>query len=140
MTRPEPPVERSAGAVDLDHALEVLQPLDEERELVHVVHGDAEVAHGAVVVRLAHVRAPEVDLRGGARARDLREDAGAIVAHEAEDALVGRRLDSDSAGAVATVAEEVIEPLADIHGSAPYRRKLIGVAVERALTDAAKRG
>jgi CO/xanthine dehydrogenase FAD-binding subunit len=33
----------------------------------------------------------------------------------------------------------VVQPLADIHGSSEYRRGLVGVAVERALTDAAQR-
>ncbi len=53
---------------------------------------------------------------------------------EAEDALRGRALDADAiADAVAAVAAG-LEPPADVHASANYRRHLAGILTRRALT------
>jgi carbon-monoxide dehydrogenase medium subunit len=95
--------------------------------------GDFAVIAAAVAVRTSDGVVAEARISlAGAGDRPLR-------VFEAEDTLVGKPLSLDAAAAAAAVAMDVVEPLEDIHGSAGYRRDLAGVAVERALNDAASR-
>jgi CO/xanthine dehydrogenase FAD-binding subunit len=56
---------------------------------------------------------------------------------EVEDAIRGWPLVAETAQTAAQIASEVTDPLEDIHGSSAYRKKLVGVAVERAMRQAA---
>ena len=66
---------------------------------------------------------------GGAGATPLRVEA-------AVDRLLGSRLEASDIAAAAGIVREAVEPASDLHGSAAYRRRLIGALVERALTEA----
>ena len=55
----------------------------------------------------------------------------------AEAALNGRRVDAEAIAAAAKAAAAQVEPADDLHASAAYRRNLVEVLVERALTRAA---
>lgn len=52
----------------------------------------------------------------------------------------GKPANADTFGAVARAAAKMIEPPADLHGDADYRRDLATTLIERAFTDAAARG
>jgi carbon-monoxide dehydrogenase medium subunit len=54
----------------------------------------------------------------------------------AEHALVGERPDAELFRRAADIAAQAVEPPADIHASAGYRRHLTGVLVRRALATA----
>jgi carbon-monoxide dehydrogenase medium subunit len=54
-----------------------------------------------------------------------------------EAVLNGTRVDADVIARAATATSAAVEPQADIHASAPYRRSLVGTMVERALMAAA---
>jgi carbon-monoxide dehydrogenase medium subunit len=96
-------------------------------------YGDFAVIAAAVSARVSDDVVTEARISlAGAGDRPMRVAA-------AEGVLVGRRLDRDSAAAAAEAAVDVVEPLGDIHGSAGYRRDLVGVAVQRAVVDAAQR-
>ncbi len=56
-----------------------------------------------------------------------------------EQALAGRILDDDLIARARTLASESVEPFADIHASADYRKSLIGTLTARALRDAGAR-
>lgn len=56
---------------------------------------------------------------------------------EAEEAISGEPLTEEMARRAGEIAGEVVEPLEDIHGSSAYRKKLVEVAVERAILQAA---
>jgi carbon-monoxide dehydrogenase medium subunit len=56
---------------------------------------------------------------------------------EAEQALAGRAVDFALIGEVVAAATAAIDPPDDIHAPADYRRALLGVLLERALTRAA---
>jgi carbon-monoxide dehydrogenase medium subunit len=58
---------------------------------------------------------------------------------EMETAVVHRKLDREAIRAVADAAKQ-IEAMSDAYVSAPYRRRLAGVVVERALAAASRRG
>lgn len=58
----------------------------------------------------------------------------------ADDTLVGGRLDADSLARAGALLQEAAEPIADVRGSADYRRRLIPGLVSRAVTAAAKDG
>jgi carbon-monoxide dehydrogenase medium subunit len=96
-------------------------------------HGDYAVV--AAVVLLRGTAAECTDARvslAGAGTRPVRSPA-------VEQALVGRPLtDATLAGAARLVADQ-LDPPTDLHGSAEYRRRLAGVLVHRALTDARSR-
>jgi carbon-monoxide dehydrogenase medium subunit len=62
-----------------------------------------------------------------------------VRAPEVEAALVGQAVTADTFAAAAADATRDLEPAADTHGSAAYRRHLAGVVVRRALTVAAAR-
>ena len=57
----------------------------------------------------------------------------------AEAALVGQAIDEALATAAGDAASAEIDPTGDIHGSADYRKHLIGVMVKRAVLSAAER-
>ena len=90
----------------------------------------------------------------GAAAMVALDDAGAIGeariclfgvgdrpvrALPAEAALAGADLTPDTFAAASAEAVADLDPAADTHGSAAYRRHLAGVVVRRALTTAAER-
>ncbi len=54
-----------------------------------------------------------------------------------EAVLNGARIDADVIARAAEATSAAVEPQADIHASAAYRRSLVGTMVERALTTAA---
>lgn len=58
---------------------------------------------------------------------------------DTEQALNGRRVDAETARAVASVASGEAEPTSDFHASAEYRKALVGTLLERALLAAADR-
>jgi carbon-monoxide dehydrogenase medium subunit len=62
-----------------------------------------------------------------------------VRATEAERALVGAKAGADAFADAAALAVRDLEPSADLHASAAYRRKVAGVCVRRALTTAARR-
>jgi aerobic carbon-monoxide dehydrogenase medium subunit len=55
----------------------------------------------------------------------------------AEQAIDGRALDTETIAAIGSAAMAAVDPPSDIHASGAYRRALIGVMIERALTSAA---
>jgi carbon-monoxide dehydrogenase medium subunit len=62
-----------------------------------------------------------------------------VRAVAAEEALVGHRLDEEVAREAAATAVQDVKPLADIHGGAAYRRKVLEALVRRALLLASAR-
>jgi carbon-monoxide dehydrogenase medium subunit len=92
-------------------------------------------------------------LAGIALFYDLDEQARACNAHvgvvgacyyskrmpATESALNGRRVDAETAHAIAHAASEEADPTSDFHASAEYRKSLVGTLLERALLAAAKR-
>ena len=61
---------------------------------------------------------------------------GPIRASEAEASLVGRAVDAEARAAAAALVSAAVEPGADIHASAEYRKEVSGVMARRALEDA----
>jgi carbon-monoxide dehydrogenase medium subunit len=59
--------------------------------------------------------------------------------HAVEDALNGHAMDEETIARADAAASAAVEPQDDIHGSAAYRRSLIGTMVERALRAARDR-
>jgi carbon-monoxide dehydrogenase medium subunit/6-hydroxypseudooxynicotine dehydrogenase subunit alpha len=62
-----------------------------------------------------------------------------VRATEAEEALVGERIDEAAAARAAKRAVADIQPTGDIHGSAEYRKDLVEVMARRAIVAAAER-
>lgn len=62
-----------------------------------------------------------------------------VRAFQAEEALLGGRLDGERASEAAETAASAVDPIEDIHGSATFRRHLVRVLTERAIQDAARR-
>ena len=58
---------------------------------------------------------------------------------ETEAALNGRRVDAETARAVAAIASQEADPTDDFHASAQYRKSLVGTLLERSLVAAANR-
>jgi carbon-monoxide dehydrogenase medium subunit len=58
---------------------------------------------------------------------------------DTERALDGRRVDAETASALAIVAAKEADPTEDFHASAEYRKALVGTLLERALVAAANR-
>ena len=56
-----------------------------------------------------------------------------LRAHRAEASLVGRRIDEAAIKDAAALAAAVTDPIADLRGSAAYKRAMAGVWTERAL-------
>jgi carbon-monoxide dehydrogenase medium subunit len=98
-------------------------------------------------------RAGDFALAGVALFYDLDREARACNAHigvlgacyypkrlsQAERALDGRRVDSETAQVVGVVASSEADPTDDLHASAEYRRALVGTLLERALVASANR-
>lgn len=98
-------------------------------------HGDFALAGAVVLLRKAADGTCEHAAIAlfGVGTRPLRLQA-------AEQALVGRPLSTETIGEAAALAVDAIdEPLSDVHGSATYRRRMAGVVVRRALSEAAQR-
>ncbi|MDP3984124.1 MAG: xanthine dehydrogenase family protein subunit M [Acidimicrobiia bacterium] len=92
--------------------------------------GDFALLMAAVVIRVDGDTITEARIGiGGASDRPLR-------ATEAEMELVGRTVDPRHCDAAAQIAAASIEPLADIHASAEYRRDLVRAMTRRALGQA----
>ncbi len=96
-------------------------------------HGDFALAGAAADVTL--------DARGHiARARlALISVADRPILAAAADALVGREPAEDAIRSVAEAARDALDPPADIHADARYRRQLAEVLARRALTQAVRR-
>ncbi len=60
-----------------------------------------------------------------------------LRAHDAEASLIGRRPDDAAIGQAAALAAAATDPLADLRGSAEYKRAMAGVWTERALREVA---
>ncbi|HEX9494893.1 MAG TPA: xanthine dehydrogenase family protein subunit M [Candidatus Limnocylindria bacterium] len=58
-------------------------------------------------------------------------------AKDAERSLVGRRIDGAAIAEAASLATAAADPLADLRGSAEYKRAMVGVWTARALRDVA---
>jgi CO/xanthine dehydrogenase FAD-binding subunit len=63
-----------------------------------------------------------------------------LRAADAEQLLVGRRIDAEAAREAAAEAVRGVQPTGDIHGSSAYRQRLIESMVRRAVTAAAGHG
>ena len=62
-----------------------------------------------------------------------------VRASEAESMLVGERIDEALAAKAGERAAAGVQPTGDIHGSAEYRKRLVGVMARRAILAAAER-
>src|SRR5262249_13589080 len=95
-------------------------------------HGDFAIVGAAALIELKDkaVTRASVALCGVATAP--------LRLAEAEAKLAGRPLDRAAIRAAAATAR-AIEPIADIHATADYRRHLAEVLTARALADAARR-
>ena len=62
-----------------------------------------------------------------------------VRAAEAESMLVGERIDEALAEKAGERAAAGVQPTGDIHGSAEYRKRLVGVMARRAILAAAER-
>ncbi|MBN9429736.1 MAG: xanthine dehydrogenase family protein subunit M [Burkholderiales bacterium] len=58
-----------------------------------------------------------------------------VLAHQAAEALVGRRVDAAAIAAAAALARDGIEPMSDHHAAASYRRRLVAALTRRALNE-----
>lgn len=97
-------------------------------------HGDFALGGAAAVL--------VVDGEGVCREARLSLLAAAPVpirATQAEEALLGSRLDEASVAAAADAAVAGIEPTGDIHGSTKYRIRLLRTMASRAITKARER-
>ncbi|MET0397247.1 MAG: xanthine dehydrogenase family protein subunit M [Longimicrobiaceae bacterium] len=97
-------------------------------------HGDYALAGVAATVAL--------DAAGrccGARIALLSVGEGPVLATGAAAALLGAEPTADAVRAAADAVEREIDPPADIHASAAYRRQLAGVLVRRVLPRAFER-
>jgi len=84
------------------------------------------------------------DVDGQGKAKDVRIAALSVAdtpirLTKAEAALTGRAVDADSIKAAAAAASGEVDPAADIHASARYRKALVGTLLGRALERAATR-
>ncbi len=74
----------------------------------------------------------------GGRIREARVGIGGVMDHPQrvkaiEDALVGQAPDAAAFAAAGDIASRSVEPMADIHASAEYRRDLVRATTRRAL-------
>ena len=60
-----------------------------------------------------------------------------LRAHDAERALMGRRVDDAAIREAAALAAAATDPIADLRGSAEYKRAMAAVWTERALREVA---
>ena len=97
-------------------------------------NGDLALAGVALTLRLSGGVCADV------RIAAFGVDATAVRLTAAEDALDGQKPDAATCARVGAIAAaSLAEPMSCIHASADYRRHLVGVLVERTLTDAAAR-
>jgi aerobic carbon-monoxide dehydrogenase medium subunit len=90
-----------------------------------VRHGDFALASAACVLQVEEGRVTDARLAvGSVTDRPELVDAGL---------LIGDAVDVEAARSVATAVEASIEPPPNLHGSPEYRRRLIGVLVERVV-------
>jgi carbon-monoxide dehydrogenase medium subunit len=93
--------------------------------------GDYAVCGAAVVVTL------DADRRVAA-ARAAYLSVGLVPeVHDLTDAVAGKPADAADWAAAGVLARGLVEPDADLHASAEYRRHLVGVLTERTLRSAA---
>lgn len=93
--------------------------------------GDYAVCGVAVLVCL------DEDLRISAARAGYLSLAGTPLVVDLTEALLGRTFDGDLAGA-GELARTMVDPAADIHASADYRRQLAAVLTDRAVRSAAR--
>ncbi len=93
-------------------------------------HGDFALASAACVLRLENDRVESVRVAVGS----LTDRPELVDA----SALVGEEVQEDAVQEIAATVSTSIEPPPSLHGSPEYRRHLIGVLVERALTRASE--
>jgi len=95
--------------------------------------GDFAVAGTAVTLRVEGGTIAEARIAlSGVSATPVR-------ATEAEKALAGQRPSADAWAAAAAAAAAGVDPPSDVHGTAAYRRHLVGSLVRRALAEASTR-
>ena len=97
-------------------------------------HGDFALGGAAALIT--------VDEQGVCRRAALGLLAAAptpVRASEAESMLVGERIDEELAAKAGERAAADVRPTGDIHGSAEYRKRLVGVMARRAVLAAAER-
>ena len=94
-------------------------------------HGDPALASAAVILRVIDgvIRHASIALGG--------VDATPLRAADAESLLIGQRSTSELFAAAGAAASAAVHPADTIHGTAAYRRHLVGVMVRRALAEAA---
>jgi carbon-monoxide dehydrogenase medium subunit/6-hydroxypseudooxynicotine dehydrogenase subunit alpha len=97
-------------------------------------HGDFALGGAATLVTL-----DEAGLCTRARIALLAAAPTPVRAYEAEEWLVGGRVDAATAAEAAARAVADVHPTGDIHGGAEYRRGLVETLVRRALVLAAER-
>lgn len=95
-------------------------------------HGDYALCGVAAVVRL------DADLRIDSVRTGSLSMAGTPLLLDLTDAVAGRTFDGDLSAA-GELARELVDPEADIHASADYRRQLAAVLTERVVRQAARR-
>ncbi len=88
--------------------------------------------------------AASLQLSKSGTVQDARIILGAVapiptLAKEAAAKLAGQPPDQDAFRAAAEAAMEAAKPISDVRGSAEYRRELVGVLTQRALTEALRR-
>lgn len=98
-------------------------------------HGDFALGGAAALLTIDSDGACE-----RARVALLAAGSTPLRAPAVEEWLVGTRIDEAVAAEAAAMAIADVHPTGDIHGSAEYRRRLVGVMVRRALLQAAGRG
>ena len=97
-------------------------------------HGDFALGGAAALLTLG----PEGTVER-ARIGMLAASDTPLRAQAAENALIGRAVDAESAEEVAGLAVADVHPTGDIHGGTEYRRRLLRAMVRRALLAAAER-
>jgi CO/xanthine dehydrogenase FAD-binding subunit len=95
-------------------------------------HGDFALASAACSLRVRDGRVAGVRLAVGS-VTDRPELLDAQT-------LVGRVIDSEAASQAGSAAAEAVDPPPNLHGSPDYRRRLIALLVERAVSRAWERG
>jgi aerobic carbon-monoxide dehydrogenase medium subunit len=97
-------------------------------------HGDFAMVGVASLVRLASDGGI-----GEARLAYTGVGATPVRAHDAERGLVGQPTTEDTFAAAAERAVQALDPQADVHATAAYRRHVAGVLTRRALAKAVER-
>lgn len=97
-------------------------------------NGDYGLAGAAVIVNV-----DDCGMCFDARVSLLGAAQTPLRATGAEECLTGSALDADAIESAVRIACEVSEPTGDMHGSAEYRRSLIGVVLRRAIVTAFER-